>query len=126
MILAVVVFLVGKLSQSTKAKRIGLRLLKQGFVTLVLFNILNISFSAGVHWKYADPTHPGYTISSLILYGTLIAMVAAVFAMELTDRQDYGEFKNKYKKVWICQLYIPFTIVYRMIIGFYIAVKGSH
>lgn len=53
-------------------------------------------------------------------------MVAAVFAMELTDRQDYGEFKNKYKKVWICQLYIPFTIVYRMIIGFYIAVKGSH
>jgi hypothetical protein len=50
--------------------------MKQGFVTLVLFNIFNISFSAGVHWKYASPTDYGYILSSIILYGTLIAMVA--------------------------------------------------
>ena len=59
----------------------GLRLLKQGFITLVLFNIFNISFSAGVHLKYASPTDDGYILSSLILFGTIAAMVIAVTAM---------------------------------------------
>jgi hypothetical protein len=60
---------------------LGLRLLKQGFITLVLFNIFNISFSAGVHLKYASPTDDGYILSSLILFGTIAAMVIAVTAM---------------------------------------------
>ncbi len=59
----------------------ALRLLKQGFITLVLFNIFNISFSAGVHLKYASPTDDGYILSSLILFGTIAAMVIAVTAM---------------------------------------------
>jgi hypothetical protein len=45
-----------KIIQNDKLKKLALRLLKQGFITLVLFNIFNISFSAGVHWKYANPT----------------------------------------------------------------------
>jgi hypothetical protein len=60
---------------------LALRLLKQGFITLVLFNIFNISFSAGVHLKYASPTDDGYILSSLILFGTIAAMVIAVTAM---------------------------------------------
>jgi hypothetical protein len=47
----------------------------------VLFNIFNISFSAGVHLKYASPTDDGYILSSLILFGTIAAMVIAVTAM---------------------------------------------
>ena len=39
---------------STSLKTIGIRLLKEGFLTLILFNCFNIAFSAGVHWKYAQ------------------------------------------------------------------------
>lgn len=53
-------------------------------------------------------------------------MVVSVAAMELTAKEDYGEFKNKFKGVWICQLYIPLTVVYRMILGFYSAVKSDY
>jgi len=58
--------------------------MKQGFITLVIFNIFNISFSAGVHWKYANPNDDGYILSSIILYGTIVAMIMAVFALELS------------------------------------------
>lgn len=55
-----------------------------------------------------------------------MAMVLAVLAMELTNRDEYGEFKKKFKSVWICQLYIPLTVVYRMVLGFYTAVKSDY
>ena len=97
-------------------------MLKQGFITLVIFNIFNISYSAGVHWKYASAADDGYILSSIILYGTLIAAIVATFAMCITDADDYGEFKNKFKHVWICRAYIPLTILYRAILGFYTAV----
>jgi hypothetical protein len=55
--------------------------MKQGFITLVIFNIFNISFSAGVHWKFANPNDDGYILSSIILCGTIAAMIMAVFAL---------------------------------------------
>ena len=55
--------------------------MKQGFITFVIFNIFNISFSAGVHWKYANPNDDGYILSSIILCGTIAAMIMAVFAL---------------------------------------------
>ena len=125
-VVALILYIISKFARKEKLEKLALRLLKQGFVTLVLFNIFNISFSAGVHWKYAVPTDDGYILSSVILYGTLIAMVVAVGAMELTSKEDYGEFKKKFKNVWICQLYIPLTVVYRMVLGFYTAVKSDY
>lgn len=53
-------------------------------------------------------------------------MIGAVFAMELTDKSDYGEFKSKFKRAWICKLYIPLTICYRMVLGFYTALKTDY
>lgn len=70
--------------------KLSLRLLKQGFLTLVLFNAFNISFSAGVHWKFAEPSDATYPISTFILLGTLAAIIICVFAMEFTYKQDYG------------------------------------
>ena len=68
----------------------SLRLLKQGFVTLVLFNILNISFSAKVHCKYVSPSDDNYILSTFVLVGTLLASMVSVLAMELTAKEDYG------------------------------------
>jgi hypothetical protein len=82
--------LASKIAKNDKLKTVSLRLLKQGFVTLILFNIFNISFSAGVHWKYASPNDDNYIMSTLILVGTLLAAVVSVLAMELTAKEDYG------------------------------------
>lgn len=83
LLLSLVLTLVGKLLKNNDVKRVGLLLLKQGFVTVVMFNIFNVAFSAGVHWKYAKPTDENYVVSSLILFGTLGSMLISVFAMEL-------------------------------------------
>jgi hypothetical protein len=83
-------YLASKIAKNDKLKTVSLRLLKQGFVTLILFNIFNISFSAGVHWKYASPNDDNYIMSTLILVGTLLAAVVSVLAMELTAKEDYG------------------------------------
>ena len=32
----------------------GKMLLKEGLVTLIIFNCFNIGFSAGIHWKYSS------------------------------------------------------------------------
>lgn len=55
-VIALILYIIAKVAMKDKLLKLALRLMKQGFVTLVLFNIFNISFSAGVHWKYASPT----------------------------------------------------------------------
>ena len=126
LIFSLIVYVAGKLASNEKAQKIGKRLLKQGFITLVLFNIFNISFSAGVHLKYADPKDEGYFYSSILLFTTIAAMIISVVVMELTAEEDYGEFKNKFKNVWICRLYIPLTVCYRMVLGFYTAMNSDY
>lgn len=59
--------------------------MKQGLITLVLFNIFNFAFSAGVHWKYASPADEGYAISTGVLAVTLATMLISVVAMEFTS-----------------------------------------
>ena len=43
---------IGSYHKVSNCKKVGKRLLKEGIITLVLFNIFNISFSAGIYWKY--------------------------------------------------------------------------
>jgi hypothetical protein len=54
LLLATVLFLGGKLADKRKLQNVGTMLLKQGFITLVLFTSFNISFSAGIHFKYGN------------------------------------------------------------------------
>ena len=53
LLVSLAMYIVSKITRSDKLRKLSLRFLKQGFVTLVLFNAFNIAFSAGVHWKYA-------------------------------------------------------------------------
>lgn len=102
LILAFSIYIVAKIKSNARLQYIGNRFLKQGFMTLILFNVFNISFSAGVHWKYAQTSDDGYLWSSFLLYLTLISIIVSVFAMELTSKSGYGEFKDRFKTVWIC------------------------
>jgi hypothetical protein len=59
-------------------------------MTFIIFNVFNISFSAGIHWKYASPKDSNYILSTFILVIALIAVVVSVLAMEFTTNEGYG------------------------------------
>ena len=73
--------LIAKLNLSYKIYDFSVNLMKQGFVTLIIFNSFNISFSAGVHWKYANKYDNLYVLSSVIMAITIAAIVFIIFAM---------------------------------------------
>lgn len=85
LILGFVLWLIGQLVRRFSVKKIGLRLLKQGFVTLLIFNLFNIGFSAGVHWKYADKSADGYTWSLIVMSVVFLATIITIMMMQLTD-----------------------------------------
>jgi uncharacterized membrane protein len=81
LLIALGIFIISKIIRKDNLKKISLKLFKQGFITLVLFNIFNISFSMGLHWKYASPQDSNYLLSSFMLAVTLVLMVISVVAL---------------------------------------------
>ena len=121
------IILVGHVITKQKVKRFGKYLIKQGFLTLALFSIFNISFSAATQWKYADSTQDEYYyISSVLLYLSLISILGIVIALEVTKRKEFGEFKNNFKRDFVSKLYITISFVYRMALGFYIGLESDY
>lgn len=51
-----------------------------------------MSYSAGIHLKYADPNSPDYAISTTIMIIALSAMFISVVAMQVggTGDKSYG------------------------------------
>lgn len=92
--------------------------MKEGFVSFVMFNTMNIAFSAGIHWRYASENS---VASNLVLYLSLPALTAGVVCLEVMSRKGYGEFKKKFKKAWPCYSYVCFYIVYQSALGFYMS-----
>ena len=66
-----------------KLKQISKKLLKQGSLILILFNISNISYSAGIHWKYAqyNTNNNGYIVSTVFMYSTLLIVIINIIAI---------------------------------------------
>ena len=75
-IAAAVLFGIAKLisSCSTKLSSVAKHLIKEGLLTLMMFNAFNIAFGVGVHFYYADKSADGYLLSSIaaILASVLI------------------------------------------------------
>lgn len=124
--MAGVLCLISKAIQSSKIYNTSLNLLKQGFITLVLFSSFNISFSAGVHINYASKQDQYYGLSTAVMALALLAMLLATVLMEFTSSRTYGEFKTKFKNNWVCRLFIPASLLYRMSLGFYTALKSEY
>lgn len=53
-------------------------------LTLVLFNCFNLSFSAGIHWKYAQPTEQYYNESNALIIITLIISLITMLSMQFS------------------------------------------
>ena len=60
--------------------------MKEGFITLIMFNTLNIGFSAGIHWKYADPNENSYIFSTLGLYVGLVLLCLMIICLQITSK----------------------------------------
>ena len=100
--------------------------IKEGLLTLMMFNAFNIAFGVGVHFHYADPQSDSYVLSSLaavlaasLIFGTCVLLIA-------TKPKQFGEFKNKLKSDPVCQLYFVVSLIYRFCLGYYIAVEAEY
>jgi hypothetical protein len=56
LLIGLVLFLAAYCLRDPKIQNYSSLILRQVLVTLILFNCFNISFSAGIHWKYAKTT----------------------------------------------------------------------
>jgi hypothetical protein len=87
--LSLVVYVISICIHTKKLKHYASILLKQGSITLVLFNCFNVSFSAGIHWKHAEHTDSYYVLSSVMLIASVILMLSAAIAMRFS-KVGYG------------------------------------
>lgn len=106
-------------------KKINKFFLHQVFITLFLFNSFNIAFSAGLHFKYASPSNTEYYSLSTFAAILGIGLYLTILILLQTSKEDeFGEFKNKFKKDCVNQIYMSVSVVYRMALGFYMAISN--
>jgi hypothetical protein len=111
---------------SAKLSSVSKYLIKEGLLTLMMFNAFNIAFGVGVHFEYADRNNSLYgasTFAALLASGLIFGACALLM---FAESKEFGEFKNKLKPNLICQLYFVFSLVYRYVLGYYIAVQTGY
>ena len=101
------------------------RLLKEGLLTLLVFNSFNFAFAAGVHFNHSDPNNDAYTLNTIVAYLSLIIPVVMAGALIFSESKGFGQFKEKFKRQKICQVYFVISILYRYILGYYIGAKTN-
>jgi len=62
-------------------------LLKEVLMTFVIFNMLNMSFSAGLQMKYINVVEPSSIIAMLVSFMIVIALFLAQI---ITDKLEFG------------------------------------
>jgi hypothetical protein len=62
-------------------EKLAKRLLKQGFITLVLFNVFNIAFSAGVNWKFSDQLQASYPFDIVAIVVCIVVITISSMAL---------------------------------------------
>lgn len=113
-------------SMSKKMALAFQHLIKEGLLTLMMFNSFNIAFGTGIHFKYADAENNLYGLSSLAaILSSFLVFVPCVMLIA-AKQKGFGEFKQKLKPDLMCQLYFVFSLIYRYFLGFYIAVKAEY
>jgi hypothetical protein len=93
-------------------------ILKEVLLTFVIFNMFNISYSAGIQIKYINNVN-SFSIICLLLTFTLIIVIAG--AQIVTGKEEFGEYIDKFKKEQLQSKYMIATIVYRFTLGFLLA-----
>ena len=84
LLISLVLIGLGAYHKNSTCKSFGKRLLKEGIITFVLFSTFNLSFSAGIHWKYNKNEE---YLNSIVLYAVLSALLASVVALEMSSKK---------------------------------------
>lgn len=100
---------------------ISKRLFKEVLLTLILFNCFNFSYSAGLHFAYADKDDNLYVLGTVAAVLTIIIPLVMMIVLQLTEEEGFGEYKDKLKRGKLERAYFMITIIYRMATGYYIA-----
>ncbi len=113
-------------SVSSKVSTVAKHLIKEGLLTLMMFNAFNIAFSVGTHFHYADSSNDSYVLSSVAAIVSVVLLFIPCGLLMFSESRQFGEFKDKLKRDLVCQLYFVFALAYRFSLGFYIAVKNEY
>lgn len=109
-----------------KLERVGRLFLQEIFITLFLFNSFNIAYSVGLHFKYATPDNSNYYwLSTIIAVLGIFTYLLILFLLQVAKKDEFGEFKEKFKKDCVNQTYISVSVLYRMALGVYMATSNE-
>lgn len=78
--ISVLLFIIHKISRFEKLRDVSLRLMKQGFVTLLIFNCYNFSFSTGTHFNYSE-AGLNYWIGVFMIVLFLVLLTGSIFGL---------------------------------------------
>lgn len=114
--LTCLLFGLGKCMAHRKTIKISKLGLQEGLLTLLYFDITNISFSMVIHYKYSHLL--SLSSPSTLSIALLICLILGlVIWMPVTGRRGFGEFKKKFKHSLVCELYVPLSLAYRALLG---------
>ena len=97
------IYLIAIKLNSAKGTYVGLVLLKQGVLTLAIFNVFNLSFSMALHLKYQpNQSSMEYWSSLTGIALAVILWLGIILGFLCTSKKGYGEFKTAFKKDCVC------------------------
>lgn len=97
------------------------RILKEVFLTVLLFSSFNIAYSSGVYYRFSSKD----LFSNIASIGSLSALALMAVLFPIVDAIGFGEFKEKFKRDRIALNYITFTLIYRTLLGFFLAFENE-
>lgn len=118
-VVACIILCVGMIKSTFRAKSrtIAQHMLKEYLLMMVIFNCFNVAYGVGIEFTYLDSSNPEYLTSLAITVLSLALPFAMIAAIIFSNRKEFGEFSNLYKKDLMSQGYFIFTIIYRTVLG---------
>lgn len=74
-------WIIGRCVRMFIIAQFGLRLLKQGFITLIIFNVFNIGFSIGIDSMYAEKIYPKDIWNKIVMVIAISSVLVATLVM---------------------------------------------
>jgi hypothetical protein len=123
-LMAVLFYLLARFTRSLFPAVFSLanRLLKEVLLTLLLFNLFNVSYSAAIHINYHRFHSLLPNIAMGVCGGILLCMILGVLCGE---EAGFGEFKDKFGEDPIRRNYLAITLVYRAGLGYLLASQNE-
>jgi hypothetical protein len=92
-------------------------MLKEYLLMLIVFNSFNLSYSLGVTTTYSRQSSSHYTKDMVLGYASLLLPLGIIAGILFTDKKEFGEFLQNYRKDPVSQAYFIVILLYRTALG---------